>query len=233
MTMTTRMVSGFLPSSSGFRFANAFPNVPVRRIGIPGVISVPIGDASNGLCGGMAFAARDYFESGRTPPEIAEAPSDGALFDYLVDRLIHSFDLPAGPVRYLELMHPLLPDGETFWSRLGIGPRGRAHRMLRQEWPKVRRDIDAGHPSPLGLIRVKSANPFELKRNHQVLAYGYDLAGTDLTLRLYDPNHPRADDVTLSLDTADPSRPAAIVTSPAGAAVFSFFRVPYEPATPP
>ncbi|MCI0635653.1 MAG: hypothetical protein L0206_17315 [Actinobacteria bacterium] len=54
------MVPGFLPSTSGFRFANAFSNVPVRRIGIPSVISVPIGDASNGLCGGMAFAARDY-----------------------------------------------------------------------------------------------------------------------------------------------------------------------------
>jgi hypothetical protein len=233
MTMTTRMVPGFLPGTSGFRFANAFSNVPVRRIGIPGVISVPIGDASNGLCGGMAFAARDYFEAGRTPPEVEEPPSEGELFDYLVDRLFHSFDLPVGPVRYLELMHPLLPDCETFWSRLGIGPRGRAHRMLKQEWPKVRADIHAGHPSPLGLVRVKSADPFELKRNHQVLAYGYDHAGTDLTLRLYDPNHPREDDVTLSIEIADPSVPATIVTSPAGATVFSFFRVPYEPATPP
>jgi len=58
--MATRMLEGFLPSTSGFRFANSFPHVPVRRIGIPGVISVPIGDASNGLCGGMAFAVRDY-----------------------------------------------------------------------------------------------------------------------------------------------------------------------------
>ena len=96
VTMTTRSVPGFLPSTSGFRFANAFPNVPVRRIGIPGVISVPIGDASNGLCGGMAFAARDYFESGRTPPGLESPPSEGALFDYLVDRLFDSFDLPVG-----------------------------------------------------------------------------------------------------------------------------------------
>ncbi|MCI0635654.1 MAG: hypothetical protein L0206_17320 [Actinobacteria bacterium] len=97
----------------------------------------------------------------------------------------------------------------------------------------MRADIHAGHPSPLGLVRVKSADPSELKRNHQVLAYGYDHAGTDLTLRLYDPNHPREDDVTLSIDIADPSVPATIVTSPAGRTVFSFFRVPYEPATPP
>ena len=66
--MTTRTVPGFLPSTSGFAFANDFPKVPVRHIGIPGVVSVPIGDASNGLCGGMAFAARDYFEARMPPP---------------------------------------------------------------------------------------------------------------------------------------------------------------------
>ena len=67
--MAGRVVPGFLPSTSGFRFANSFPHVPVRRIGIPGVVSLPIGDASNGLCGGMTFAARDYFESGRPLPD--------------------------------------------------------------------------------------------------------------------------------------------------------------------
>ena len=58
--------TAFSPSASGFRFPNSFPHVPVRHIGIPGVVSIPIGDASNGLCGGMVFAARDYFEAGRT-----------------------------------------------------------------------------------------------------------------------------------------------------------------------
>ena len=227
------MVLGFLPSTSGFGFANSFPNVPVRRIGIPRVISLPIGDASNGLCGGMAFAARDYFEAERPPPDVASPPSEGELFDYLVDRLFDSFDLPFGPARYLELMNPLLPDAETFWSRLGIGPHGRAWRMLKQEWPKIRADIHTGHPSALGLVRMKSADPFDLKRNHQVLAYGYDLVGSGLTLRLYDPNHPRDDDITLSLSLASPSAPAAIAVSPSGPTVFAFFRVPYEPASPP
>jgi hypothetical protein len=59
------LVPGFLPSNAGLRFPNSFPRVPVRRIGIPGVLSIPLGDASNGLCGGMAFAARDYFEADR------------------------------------------------------------------------------------------------------------------------------------------------------------------------
>ena len=104
--MTTRLVPGFLPSTSGFAFPNTFPHVPVRRIGIPGVVSVPIGDASNGLCGGMAFAARDYFEAELPPPADTEPPSAGVLFDYLVGRLFDSFGLPLGPARYLELMSP-------------------------------------------------------------------------------------------------------------------------------
>lgn len=143
--MTTRMVPGFLPSTSGFAFSNAFPHVPVRRIGIPGVVSVPIGDASNGLCGGMAFGARDYFEARVLPPPDTTPPSEGELFDYLVDRLLDSFGLPLGPARYLEVMSPLLPDGETMWSRLGLGPHGRAWRMIRQEWPAIRAEIDGGH----------------------------------------------------------------------------------------
>jgi hypothetical protein len=176
----------------------------------------------------MAFAARDYFEQGRPAPEATTPPSEGELFDYLVTRLFDSFDLPFGPARYLALMSPLLPDGETLWSRLGLAPHGRAWRMVNQEWPRVRADIDAGHPTPLGLVRVKSADPFELKRNHQVLAYGYDLTGSELTLRLYDPNRPRDDDVTLSLNLADP-----VVPIPTTPAVFAFFRVPYRAASPP
>jgi hypothetical protein len=227
-----RVVEGFLPSRSGFRFANSFPHVPVRRIGIPGVVSLPIGDASNGLCGGMTFAARDYFESKRPRPDDTAAPGDGPLFDYLVDRLFDSFGLPLGPARYLELMNPLLPDAETLWSRMGLAPHGRTWRMVTQEWPKVRAEIDAGHPSPLGLVKVKSVNPFDLKHNHQVLAYGYDLDGNSLTLRLYDPNQPGHDDVTLSLDMASPMVPAAVTATLPGS-VFAFFAVTYRAAPPP
>src|SRR5262245_59834330 len=233
LSMTTRTVPGFLPSRSAFAFANDFPKVPVRHIGIPGVVSVPIGDASNGLCGGMAFAARDWFEADRPLPPDTQAPSSGPLFDYLVDGLFDSFNLPFGPARYLELMSPLLSDGETTWSRLGLAPRGRAWRMIRQEWPAIRAEIDAGHPCPLGLVRVKSSDPFELKRNHQVLAYGYDLDGTDLELRLYDPNRPKDDGVTLSLELSHPTTRTTVLSHPAGPTVFSFFRVPYEARVPP
>ena len=197
------------------------------------MVSIPIGDASNGLCGGMVFAARDYFEADRPTPDDPTAPGDGPLFEYLSRRLFDSFALPLGPARYLGLMSPLLPDGETVWSRLGLAPHGRAWRTVREEWPKIRADIDAGHPSPLGLVKVKSSDPRLLKRDHQVLAYGYDLEDGILRLRVYDPNKPGRDDVLLSLSVIDPTRPTVISTSPASGPVYAFFRVTYGPAAPP
>ena len=104
---------------------------------------------------------------------------------------------------------------------------------MRDEWPKVRADIDAGHPSALGLIKVRSNDPRQLKQDHQVLAYGYDVQGEILKLRLYDPNQPGRDDETLSLSIAEPSRPTAIATSPPTGPVYAFFRVRYLFANPP
>jgi hypothetical protein len=229
--MTTRTVPGFLPSTSGLRFGNSFPRLPLRRLGIPGVLSLGIGDASNGLCGGMAFAARDYFEVDRAPPPTTTAPTEGPLFDYLVDRLFDSFDLPLGPLRYLQLMNPMLPDGETVWSRLGLAPHGRVWRTRMLEWPRIRADIDAGHPCPLGLVRVKSTDPFALKHNHQVLAYGYEIHASSFTLHLYDPNLPNRDDVTLTLSWASPHGP--ISWFPPGVPVHAFFRLGYRSSEPP
>jgi hypothetical protein len=97
----------------------------------------------------------------------------------------------------------------------------------------VRADIDSGHPCPLSLVRVKSADPFELKKNHQVLAYGYEITGTSIDLSLYDPNLPGRDDVTLSLSIANLTRPTAISMFPPGAPVYAFFRTTYERRDPP
>jgi hypothetical protein len=47
--------------------------MPLLNINIAG-INVPIGDASNGLCGGMVFAVRDYFGSGLAIPNTASNP---------------------------------------------------------------------------------------------------------------------------------------------------------------
>ena len=181
--MTSVRVPGFRPSTSGLHFPNAFPHVPNLEIDLPGGLTVPVGDAANGLCGGMAWTVRDLFEAGLAPPALTTAPGDGPVFRYVADRLLDSLSLPFGPATYLKLMHPALPDGDLAMVH------GRAWRMVRLEWPAIRGDLDRGTLCPLGLVRAKSRDPRDLGANHQVLA-GATTTGTRLALRLYDPNHP-------------------------------------------
>jgi hypothetical protein len=96
MAVLRRVVSGFLPSTAGFQFPNLFPHIRVTEISV-GAVKVPIGNAHNGLCGGMVYAVRDYFEVGSAPPQIIEPPTSGPLYDYIVRRLFISFELPGGP----------------------------------------------------------------------------------------------------------------------------------------
>ena len=46
--MTSVRVPGFLPSTRGLHFPNAFPHVPNFTIDLPGGHSIPVGDAANG-----------------------------------------------------------------------------------------------------------------------------------------------------------------------------------------
>src|SRR5437870_4084382 len=105
--MTTASVPGFLPSTHGFHFGNDFPSEPVGSISV-GFFSVPIGDASNGVCGGMAYAVRDMFEAGVPVPDVAMHPAlNTPLYAYLVRRLFDSFDIPGGVLEYLAWQSPL------------------------------------------------------------------------------------------------------------------------------
>jgi len=193
-------------------------------------VQVPIGDASNGLCGGMVFTTRDYFEARKTPPPDNTAPSSGPLFDYLVKRLFDSFNLPLGPTKYMFLMNPTLPDHETWASKIGMAPHGRAWVMIKEEWPKIKSDIDNGRLSPLGLIEIKSLDPFQMGHNHQVLVYGYDLNGNDLVMHIYDPNAPNDDNITMSLNIGNPDHTTSVNYRDT---VYCFFRVDYTFSSPP
>ncbi|MBV9546625.1 MAG: hypothetical protein JOY61_19840 [Chloroflexi bacterium] len=215
-------VPGFLPSTSGLHFPNYFPVEPAVQVPLPDGRLLGLGDAANGLCGGMAFTTRDYFEAGRPPPDDTSAPAEGSpLFEFLVSRLMSSFNLPLGIMRYVELMTPLLPDG-------GPLPVTRARVMIQREWPTVQQELDSGHPSPLGLIKVKSLDVKDIGKNHQVLAYGYTLDGSRLSLSIYDPNFPNRDDITLALDIGSTAATVPVTYS-TGEDVFCFFHTPYNP----
>jgi hypothetical protein len=221
-------VPGFLPSNSGLHFANYYPHEPELTLTLPLGRVLPIGDAANGLCGGMAYTVADFYEAKRQIPIDTDPPAAGSpLYQFIVKRLLDSFSLPLGIGRYLELMQPAFPD-----VGLGFGLPGRASVMVRDEWPRIQSALDAGHPVPLGLIKVKSDEPEDLCKNHQVLAYGYDLDGSDLTIWLYDPNYPNDDTVHFQLSIASVQVPVPVTYVPTEP-VFCFFHTQYAPLEPP
>ena len=207
-------VPGFVPSTSGFHFSNgAWPHLPLLIIQTPfGPIN--IGDTAMGVCGGMVYVVRDIFDIHALPPAQITAPSttDDPVCQYTVARFFDSFT-PGAITTYYALMDPALPDHETEASQIGLAPHGRGWTMINDAWPKIRADIDSGHPSPIGLVLIKSLNPIDLGHNHVVLVYGYDLIGTDLTLHIYDPNYataPFCDTRTIRLNIADPLHTVAV-----------------------
>ncbi len=210
-------VPGFLPSQNGFHFANYYPHEPEIEIKLPLGGKLQLGDAANGLCGGMVYAVCDFFERGATIPAETQPPPGGSdLYRFIVHRLLQSFNLPFGLNRYVHLMTPLLPD------------RIRVVEMTRNEWPAIKQRIDSGHLVPLGLIKVKSARPRDLCKQHQILTYGYDLEDNAAALAIYDPNYPDRDDLRLSLNLQ-----TGELSYSAGEQVFAFFMTHYEPQEPP
>ncbi len=225
-----KFVQGFRPSVNGFHFSNrSFVSVPAVNINVAGT-SIPLGNASNGMCGGMAFAVRDYFEARLALPPDTDAPAAGPLFDYLSNRLMDSLNIPTAIERYLRLMHPGLPDHETDMSKAGLAPRGRAWVMIREEWPEIQKDILAGRLSPIAVIKIKSLNPLDMGKNHVVLVHGYELFWPRLTLHLYDPNDNNIDTSFLQLNIDQPEHTTA-VTGTVGT-VYCFFRLGYSFKTP-
>jgi hypothetical protein len=153
-----------------------------------------------------------------------------------VRRLIASWRIRAGVARYYQWMN--LPDGDpdaaALGGRLGSTRRGVSWRTIAVQWPRIRASLDDGIPAPLGLVTVASANPAMLRHNHQALAFGYALSGSEVTLRVYDPNSGPDDDVFIRFDASAPQRATAFSHNLSlGWPVRGFFLVGYSPATPP
>jgi hypothetical protein len=233
--MTVRAVARdpFLPSRHGFGFDNSWPAAPGIAIPTP-CGSIGIGNAAAGLCGGMVFGALDYWHAGLPAP--AQRPAAGTpLYQFIVRRLIDSWHLPAGVARYYQWMN--LPAGDTLLTlhRMPLlTARGLSWRTIAKHWPRVRTSIDAGQPAALGLVTMATANPLALGHNHQVLAYRYAVAGSQVTLSVYDPNSGPADNVRIRFDTAAPARARSFDHSiNIGWPVRGFFVTGYRPALPP
>jgi len=222
-TAAVSVRTAFDPAAHGFPFPNCFPcGKPVFVVRTP-LGTVPVGDASKGLCGGMVFAALDLHRHGRPVPPDADAPG---LHAYLARRLWHSFGLPWGVARIYQWM-----------GRPDVAGKGVRTQTARREWPLVRASLDRGDPAPLMLIKSDSRNPWAMGLNHQVLATGYDEnpATGDVTLHLYEPNYPVGpgdEGVTLRFNTRAPDA-APVAHSREGGSVRGFFLNRYAPEQPP
>jgi len=140
--------------------------------------------AGYGLCGGMSYAALDFYKAGLPIPwlgEQGERPQSGSrLRGYLWRRQLQSFardiDRFLVWIVYLNWIPNWLKGGPSWLSK-----------ETREEWDKLKAFIDGGSPIPLGLVR-NTISPFDC---HQVLALGYDeLDDIRRVIYIYDPNCP-------------------------------------------
>ncbi len=228
-------VPDFTPSANGFRFINDFPVEPTIQLNFGPLGHIGLGDASNGLCGGMAYAVRDYFEAKQPIPPDTDPPAlNTPLYNFITKRLIESFNLPGGAAKYADWM--MLPDADV---HLIIGTRtGTFSRTVNSSWPSVRQDISDGHPSPLGLVTVHTKDLTQIGKCHQVLAYGYSIDDAGIvTLQVYDPNteHDQADDVWISFDSSNPHVVSPIThnLNIAETTLHGFFVSDYTTESPP
>ena len=165
------VMTRFDPTRNGFRFENTFTN------------DLGGGARSDGLCGGMMYAAMDYWLGGVAIPAIDYRPAIGTeLQTYLYDR--QRMQITRNVDRFADMIAGIGPRAD----KKGYFERGIDEATLTE----IRDKIDAGTPVVLALQALDSP------LGHSVLVIGYDMGRylgdpaafrTDVKLFVYDPNH--------------------------------------------
>lgn len=178
----------FRPEKNGFKFINSFTNDFVPTIDW----------RTQGLCGGMSYAALDYyFTHGSIPLQTFKPAKGSVLAKYLYDRQTNS-----------------ILNNLDSWAELGVntgGEKNAAFYILGLEVKpgsriaELKSFIDRGVPCVLGLLGDGKTE------SNQVIAYGYDMGRyngdsglyqTDFKIFVCDPNHP-GESRTLTPSTAE------------------------------
>lgn len=182
-------VPGFLPSTHGLHFANRFAPGPLLHLGPFSTNLFGLADASGGLCGGMCWYVRERFSGGQPVPPDTQPPADGStLFNALLNRQLRSLDWFRTPM--------------AFWWAGAFGADRTAARARDHELPRIDQAVTNGRLAMVGLVRQQGLDPRNLQRSHQVLAYGTETQDGTTVIRIYDPNWPDRDDVTVSVGPA-------------------------------
>jgi hypothetical protein len=174
----------------------------------------------------------DYYAHHLLPPVLTSSPSslDDVLFRHIRDRLWDSFDVGGQGHRYLGYSSPHYPNGDEGVLQVAGLSKGRSWVTYREEFPRIQSDIDSGKLSPIGLIQTDS---LDVGKNHQVLAYGYEKSGQDVTLYIYDPNVGQTE-VTYRFNVSATDGEVHINRSHGDKRIWCFFRTNgYAPKVPP
>jgi hypothetical protein len=169
------VMTKFDPGVHGFKFTNQFSNIFISGIDW----------FTGGLCGGMSYAALDYYKTGKRIPQQYYMPAEGMpLQSYLYDRQVNS--ITANVDR---------------WAEFGVNPFGARNREFFNwglqngtgQLGRLMSYIDRGEPVVLGLSSCGDG----CSGDHQVIAIGYQLGrykgdlgyyADDLTIFVCDPN---------------------------------------------
>lgn len=151
-------VTQFQPSQHGFHFSNNDLNLPQHG----GTV----------LCGGMAYAAVDYFVNGMTVPHDIHAPLNGTpLNDYIFKRQVAAHVGTGNKFVGIFIHVPVL---SQVLSGFSMGPDAEFATLIEK--------LNTGKPCPICL-----ANPgFS---GHHLVAMGCNPA-PPITITAYDPNVP-------------------------------------------
>jgi len=172
-----RRMTTFSPAIHGFKYPNTFQVEVVNDVRM------------SGFCGGMVYAALDYFNSKRPIPPQTFRPANGTpLYDYIWGRqrssVLDNLD------KWTELF--VNPFGWRTNEFFNWGLQGTGGGRLQE----LKTEIDKGKPVPLGLFKPGNGGTGP---HHQVLAIGYDggrykgdlgANKEDLKIFVYDPNFP-------------------------------------------
>jgi hypothetical protein len=70
-------------------------------------------------------------------------------------------------------------------------------------------------------------------KNHQVLAYGYEQSGRDVSIQVYDPNRPGDDDIQITFTEKNPTEWLEPAYNESDGPLHAFFVVNYREQSPP
>jgi hypothetical protein len=206
----------FTALEHGYKFANRFDYS--MRFELPLLPPIDLGELVLGLCGGMCFAALDYYSAGREIPGGSRRPAAGTERRRFLER--RQFESLVPPDGILKVIHWMVRSDRDV-ARMTAG----------REFRKLRTRIGRGEPAVLALIRMDEHG--DPTKNHQVIATGYQLGEQSRSLRvdLYDPNHPRKTP-KLTFDLRNPARGIAPRQS-TGEVLRGFFVIDYRKRPPP